>query len=161
MKVAVYPGTFDPVTLGHIDLIKRAKYICEKLYVAVARSSAKKTLFTLEERLDMLRIAVGNEKDIIVDSFEGLTVDYCNSVNACAIVRGLRAVTDFEYEFQMALTNRKLNGNIETIFLMPSEKYTYLSSSMIKEIARLNGDISRFVSKELVEMIKARCANVY
>jgi len=159
MKVAVYPGTFDPVTLGHIDLIKRAKDITEKLYVAVARSSAKKTLFSIEERLDMLRHAVGGAKDIVIDSFEGLTVNYCISVNACAIIRGLRAVTDFEYEFQMALTNRKLDGRVETIFLMPSEQYTYLSSSMIKEIARLNGDISKFVPKALAEMIKARCLN--
>jgi len=159
MKIAVYPGTFDPVTLGHIDVIRRAKNICEKLYVAVAKSSRKKTLFCFEERFDMLKKVMGNEKDIVVDSFEGLTVNYCLSLNACAIVRGLRAVSDFEYEFQLALTNRKLNERVETIFLMPSEQFTYLSSSMIKEIARLDGDISPFVPKEFVEMIKQRCRN--
>jgi pantetheine-phosphate adenylyltransferase len=158
MKIAVYPGTFDPVTLGHVDLIKRAKDITEKLFVAVARSSAKKTLFSFEERIEMLKHAVGNAKGIVVDSFEGLTVNYCRSVNACAIIRGLRAVTDFEYEFQMALTNRKLDDRIETIFLMPGEQYTYLSSSMIREIARLNGDISPFVPEMFVEKIKARCS---
>ncbi len=157
MKIAVYPGTFDPVTLGHVDLIKRAKDITDKLFVAIARSSAKKTLFTFEERFDMLKHAVGDIKNVVVDSFEGLTVNYCRTLNACAIIRGLRAVTDFEYEFQMALTNRKLDDRIETIFLMPSEQYTYLSSSMIKEIARLNGDISPFVPNAFVERIKARC----
>ena len=157
MKIAVYPGTFDPVTLGHVDLIQRAKNITEKLYVAVARSSAKKTAFTLEERLEMLKTVIGNAKGIIIDSFEGLTVDYCLSLNACAIIRGLRAVSDFEFEFQMALTNRKLDERIETIFLMPSEQYTYLSSGMIKEIARLNGDISPFVPEAFVKRIKERC----
>ena len=159
MKIAVYPGTFDPVTLGHIDVIRRAKDICEKLYVAVAKSSRKKTLFSFEERFDMLKEVIGNEKGIVVDSFEGLTVNYCLALNACAIVRGLRAVSDFEYEFQMALTNRKLDERVETIFLMPSEQFTYLSSSMIKEIARLDGDISAFVPREFVEKIKQRCRN--
>jgi pantetheine-phosphate adenylyltransferase len=157
MKIAVYPGTFDPVTLGHVDVIRRAKSITDTLYVSVARSSAKKTIFNLEERLEMLRTVVGGTKGIIVDSFEGLTVDYCLSLNACAIVRGLRAISDFEFEFQMALTNRRLDERIETIFLMPSEQYTYLSSAMIKEIARLDGDITPFVPKECVERIKKRC----
>jgi len=157
MKIAVYPGTFDPITLGHVDVIRRAKSITDTLHVSVARNSAKKTMFSLEERLEMLRTVVGDTKGIIVDSFEGLTVNYCLSLNACAIVRGLRAISDFEFEFQMALTNRKLDERIETIFLMPSEQYTYLSSAMIKEIARLDGDISPFVPKECVERIKKRC----
>ncbi len=156
MKIAVYPGTFDPFTLGHLDVINRAKKITDKLYVAVANNSIKKTLFTLEERLEMLKTVIGTRDGVIIDTFQGLTVDYCRSRKASAIIRGLRALSDFEYEFQMALINRKLEDEIETIFLMPSEQYTYLSSSMIKQIARLDGDISPFVPGPLIDKIRKK-----
>ena len=157
MKIAVCPGTFDPVTLGHLDVIQRARKLTDTLYVAVADNGLKRAIFSVAERMEMLLTAIGDVKGVVIDSFEGLTVDYCVSVKAEAIIRGLRAIADFEYEFQMALTNRKLKRQIETIFLMPSEDYTYLSSSMIREIARLDGDISEFVPRDLVDTIKRRC----
>ncbi|NVM02821.1 MAG: pantetheine-phosphate adenylyltransferase [Candidatus Helarchaeota archaeon] len=158
MRTAVYPGTFDPITNGHVDIIKRALNIFDKVIVAVSVDSAKNSLFTVEERIKMIREAVKDIQRVEVDSFRGLLVDYAKKMNAVAVIRGLRAVSDFEYEFQMALTNRHLNENIETVFLMPSEKYTYLNSSIVKELASLGGDITYFVpeivKEELMKKIK-------
>ena len=146
MRRAIYPGSFDPVTNGHLDVIERAAKLFDEVIVAVAVNSQKQPQFTTEERLELLRetTAAHGEKVRLV-RLEGLLVDYARSVGAGAIIRGLRAVSDFEFEFQMALMNRKLEAEVETIFLMPKEEYTYLSSRIIKEIARLGGDVSSFV----------------
>lgn len=144
-KWALYPGSFDPVTYGHIDLIDRARQLFGQVHVAVARNSEKKPLFSAERRLELLRQALGNKKGVVVDTFDGLIVNYAKAKKIGIIIRGLRATSDFDYEFQMALTNRSLADRIDTIFLMPSEKHFYLSSRLIKEISRLGGDVSRFV----------------
>ena len=159
-RVAVYPGTFDPVTNGHLDLVDRACHLFDKVIVAVADNSTKNTtLFSKKERLKYLRQALSQkikQKKVQVDAFEGLLVNYVEKRKACAVIRGLRAVTDFEYEFQMALMNRHQDDDFETVFLMPDEKYTYLSSSMLKEVARLGGNIRRFVPPSLVSPILKR-----
>jgi pantetheine-phosphate adenylyltransferase len=151
MKRAIYPGTFDPLTNGHLDIIQRATTIFDEVIVAVARNSAKEPLFSTEERLEMLRDATKSIDKVTIDSFKGLLVEYARSKQATAIIRGLRMISDFEYEFQMALMNRKLADTIVTVFLMPDEKYTYLSSSIIREIAQLGGDCSTLVPK-IIEM---------
>lgn len=145
MRIAIYPGTFDPVTNGHLDILDRAVKLFDKVIITIARNPSKNPLFTEEERLDMIREAVKGRSTVEVDSFEGLLVEYARKKKAVAIVRGLRAISDFEYELQMALMNRKLDDNVETVFLMPNEKYTYLNSSIVREIARHGGDISEFV----------------
>ncbi|MFQ5328611.1 MAG: pantetheine-phosphate adenylyltransferase [Thermodesulfobacteriota bacterium] len=152
----IYPGTFDPITLGHIDVIKRGSKLFETLIVAVAGSSAKGTLFTVEERVEMIRAAVGESRNLIVESFDGLLVDYVNRRGVNAIMRGLRAVSDFEYEFQMALINRKINEEVETIFLMTAERYSYISSRFIKEIARLGGSVDCFVPENVTNRLKEK-----
>ncbi|MBI2094541.1 MAG: pantetheine-phosphate adenylyltransferase [Candidatus Omnitrophica bacterium] len=142
----VYPGTFDPVTYGHIDLIKRALGIFDEVVVAVAHHSTEKSpLFTVKERVDFLKEATRGLPGVTVSEFEGLIVEYARKIGASAMIRGVRMISDFEYEFQMALTNRKLADDVETLFLMPHESYSYLSSRLIKEIARLRGDVSAFV----------------
>jgi len=156
MKIAVYPGTFDPVTNGHIDILTRALKLFDKVIITIAKNTSKSPLFTEEERLELLKKATKNIKRVEVDSFQGLLVDYIKSKKAIAIVRGLRAMTDFEYELQMALMNRKLNNNIETVFLMPNEKYTYLSSNVVREIARLGGDVSQFVPDVVLKALKEK-----
>ena len=145
MKIAIYPGTFDPVTNGHIDILERALKLFDKVIITIARNTAKNPLFTEEERIMLLRQVTKRFKNVEVDSFEGLLVEYVEKRGAISVVRGLRAMTDFEYELQMALMNRKLDETMETIFLMPNEKYTYLSSNFVREIARLGGDVSKFV----------------
>ncbi len=145
MKIAIYPGTFDPVTNGHLDILERALKLFDRVIVTIARNTAKNPLFTEEERLDLLRAATRKYRAIEVDSFQGLLVDYVRERHAIAVVRGLRAMTDFEFELQMALMNRKLDERVETVFLMPNERYTYLSSNIVREIARLGGDIRAFV----------------
>ncbi len=145
MKIAIYPGTFDPITNGHLDIIERAVKMFDKVIVTIARNSSKNPLFSDKERVELIREAVKEWKQVEVDSFEGLLVDYARKRNAAVVLRGLRAISDFEYEFQLALTNRKLNDSVETVFLMPSEKYTYLNSTIVREIARLGGDVSEFV----------------
>ncbi|MEN2984243.1 MAG: pantetheine-phosphate adenylyltransferase [Dictyoglomaceae bacterium] len=142
---AVYPGSFDPVTNGHLDIIKRVANICDELIVAVAQNIAKVPLFTLEERLEMLRESVKDISNVYVDHFDGLLVDYLKKVEAKVIIRGLRAVSDFEYEFQQALANKKLYPDCETIFLVTDSKYAYLSSSMVKEIAKFGGCVKDLV----------------
>jgi len=145
MKIAIYPGTFDPITNGHFDIIERAVKLFDTVIVTIARNSAKNPLFSDKERLELIRETVKGFKQVEVDSFDGLLVDYAKKRNASVVLRGLRAISDFEYEFQLALTNRKLNDSFETVFLMPSERYTYLNSTIVREIARLGGDISDFV----------------
>jgi pantetheine-phosphate adenylyltransferase len=161
MKIAIYPGTFDPITNGHIDVLERAIEIFDKVIVTVARNSAKSPMFTDDERVEMIRKVVKKYgRKVEVDSFSGLLVEYARAKGAVAIVRGLRAISDFEYEFQMALMNRKLSKGISTVYLMPHERYTYLNSSIVREIAALGGDISNFVptsvARELLLKTQAR-----
>lgn len=146
-KIALYPGSFDPVTYGHIDLIDRARQLFDEVRVAVAVNLEKKPLFSLEERVSLLKKAIGNKKGVRVDSFEGLMVNYAKAHQINIIIRGVRATSDFDYEFQIALTNRQLASHIDTVFLMPSEKHFYLSSRLIKEISRLGGNVSKFVPR--------------
>ena len=149
MRRAIYPGSFDPVTNGHLDVIDRARKLFDEVIVAVAHNDQKNPFFTLDERLEFLRQTVGGMENVKIAPLDGLLVDFAMAKNATAVVRGLRAISDFEFEFQMALMNRKLEASIETIFLMPKEEYTYLSSRIVKEIARLGGDISQFVSADV------------
>ncbi|HCP91344.1 MAG TPA: pantetheine-phosphate adenylyltransferase [Spartobacteria bacterium] len=155
MRRAIYPGSFDPITNGHLDVIERARKLFDEVIVAVAHNDEKEALFSLEERLQLLKDSVGKIDKVRIAQFDGLLVEFAVAQKASAVIRGLRAVSDFEFEFQMALMNRKLETGVETIFLMPKEEYTYLSSRIIKEIARLGGDVSSFVppavSKALVK----------
>jgi pantetheine-phosphate adenylyltransferase len=154
---AVYPGTFDPVTYGHIDLIKRALRIFDEVIVAVAHNPGKTPLFTVEERVQFLRQATRSLRGIAIDHFDSLVVDYVRRKQARVVIRGLRMLSDFEYEFQMALTNRKLAGNVETIFLMPSESYAYLSARLIKEIAAFGGQgLTAFVPPAVAAALRER-----
>jgi len=148
--VAIYPGSFDPLTNGHLDLIDRGSKIFDELVVAILRNPEKAALFSLEERVTMLEQQTGRWKNVRVDSFEGLLVDYALRQKAQAVLRGIRAISDYEYELQMALMNRKLRPELETVFIMPAEKYSYLSSRLVREVARLGGDISKLVP-EIVE----------
>ncbi|MBA3961970.1 MAG: pantetheine-phosphate adenylyltransferase [Chthoniobacterales bacterium] len=156
MRRAIYPGSFDPVTNGHIDVIERARKLFDEVVVAVAFNDQKQPLFSLEERLDLLRKVTASLDGVKIAPLDGLLVDFAVQQNARAIVRGLRAVSDFEFEFQMALMNRKLEGNVETIFLMPKEEYTYISSRIVKEIARLGGDVRAFVPPCVVESFREK-----
>lgn len=145
VRKAIYPGSFDPVTFGHLDVLERASLLFDELIVAVAVNQSKSPLFSIEERVGLLRELTQHNPAIRVVRFDGLLVDLVRQENAVAVVRGLRAVSDFEFEFQMALMNRKLEASFETIFLTPKEDYTYLSSRIVKEVARLGGDVSSFV----------------
>lgn len=156
-QIAIYPGTFDPVTFGHIDLIKRAKEIfSEELIVAVAHNAQKKPLFSVNERIAMLRKATVDLQDIKILDFDDLVVNFARKHKARVLIRGLRMLSDFEYEFQMALTNRKLCSDIETIFLMPHESYSYLSSKLLKEAASLGADLSSFVPDFVERALKEK-----
>lgn len=156
MKTCIYPGSFDPITYGHIDIIERAAKIADKLIVAVLNNYDKSSLFTVDERLEMIREAVKGYENIEVESFEGLLVEYARSKDAKIIIRGLRAVTDFEYELQMAQTNRELYHDIDTVFLLTNLKYSYLSSSVVKQVASYEGDISKFVPPFVAEKLKSK-----
>ena len=156
MRKVLYPGTFDPVTNGHIDIIKRARELFDGVVVTVAINPGKTPLFTVEERVHMLKESLKDFDNVVVDSFDGLVVDHAHEVGAVGILRGLRAVSDFEYEFQMALMNRKLAGDIATVFLMPHEKYTYLNSSIIRNLSSLNSDVSEFVPAIVIEALKKK-----
>jgi len=155
VKIAIYPGTFDPITNGHIDIIERAAILFDKVIVAVATNTAKTPLFSVEKRLEMIQQSMKHLQNIEVDSFQGLLVNYVAKKKATAVIRGLRATSDFEYEFQMALINRKLSDGMVTVFLMPHEKYTYLNSTIVKEVASFQGDVSCFVPEHVkLELIK-------
>lgn len=155
-KIAVIPGTFDPITNGHLDIIERAAKIFDLLYVSVLNNSSKKPLFTIEERMEMIRQVTAHLPNVQVESASGLTVDYAATRGATAIVRGLRAVSDFEYEMQIASMNRTLNADIETFFVMTNTKYSFLSSSMLKEVAQYQGDISELVPEIVNEQVQAK-----
>lgn len=155
-RVAVYPGTFDPVTNGHLDLVERARRHVDHLIVAILRNEDKRPMFTVEERAAFLRHAVAPWPDVEVDSFDGLLADYARKVGASMILRGLRAVSDFEYELQMAMMNRRLAPTLETIFLMPSETYSYVSSRLVREAARLGGRVSGLVPPEVEAALAER-----
>lgn len=157
-NIAVYPGSFDPVTNGHLDIIKRASRVFEKVYVAILVNSAKSPMFTEEERADMIRrsVATMGLKNVEVHIFSGLLVDFISQKGANVIVKGLRAVSDFEYEFQMALMNHKLLREVETMFMMTSNKYSYLSSSIVKEVAKYGGNLSGLVPDDLIDEITKR-----
>lgn len=150
---AIYPGTFDPITFGHIDLIKRASSIFDELVIAVVRGSVKQTLFSADERTEMVKNTIRGMRNVKVEIFDGLVVDYARRTGAKVMVRGLRMLSDFEYEFQMALTNRKLRPSIETIFMMPREDYSYISSKLIKEAAALGADLCEFVPRKVAEAL--------
>ena len=156
MSKVIYPGTFDPITNGHIDVVDRCLKLFEKVIVAVGSQAEKIPLFTVDERLEMMHEVLKDRKNVEVDTFEGLLVNYADSKGAVAVVRGLRAVSDFEYEFQMALMSRKLLPSVERIFLVPAEEHVYLSSSVVKEIAGLGGDVSQFVPEVVAERLKAK-----
>lgn len=156
MRKVIYPGTFDPVTNGHIDIIERSIELFDSIVVTVAINPGKTPLFTVEERVELLKDSLKDFPEVEVDSFDGLVVDHAHNVGATGIIRGLRAVSDFEYEFQMALMNRKLAGDISTIFLMPHEKYTYLNSSIIRNLSSLHSDVSDFVPVPVQEALKKK-----
>ena len=156
MRRAIYPGSFDPITNGHLDVLQRAAGIFDELIVAVAKDNAKQSLFTVEERVEMLSIATEHLPNLRVLPFEGLLVDFARQQKAIALVRGLRAVSDFEFEFQLALMNRKLEPNLETLFLMPREELTYISSRLVKEISRLGGNVNQFVPPHVVTALKVK-----
>ena len=149
MRIGVYPGSFDPATLGHLDIIQRASRLFDKLIVAPMINGEKHSSFTMEEKVDFLRRMTRDLPNVEVESFGGLLADYVKEKNACAIVKGLRAVSDFEYEFQMALANKKLNPDVDTVFLMTGQKYLFLSSTLVRDIARHGGDITGFVPEEI------------
>lgn len=164
MKTAIYPGTFDPVTNGHMDIIDRAGRIFDRVIVTVARNSAKTPLFSAEERLSLIETVLSemdSEAKLEVELFNGLIVDHAASRKATAIIRGLRAVSDFEYEFQMALMNRRLSSGITTVFLMPHERYTYLNSSIVREVSSYGGDVSNFVPRVVEEAIRTKYAHLH
>ena len=156
MKIGIYPGSFDPVTNGHLDIIERASKVTDKLIVAVLKNDTKNPLFTAEERVDMIKEAVANFKNVEVDSFDGLLVDYAKKKNATLIVRGLRAITDFEYALQLAQTNRELYKELDTVFLLTNLQYSYLSSSIVKQVASYKGDISKFVTANVEKKLKQK-----
>ncbi|MDD4952213.1 MAG: pantetheine-phosphate adenylyltransferase [Desulfovibrionaceae bacterium] len=156
-RTAVYPGTFDPLTKGHVSLVKRGLKVFETVILAVAQSTPKKTLFSLEERVDMAREVFADRRGVVVEPFDGLLIDYVSARGAGVILRGLRAVSDFEFEFQMALMNRKLRREIQTVFLMTDYKWMYLSSTLIKEVASHGGNIAGLVPDSVVPRLYARC----
>ena len=156
MRTAVYPGSFDPITNGHLDIIKRASRVYDKVVVGVLSNKSKTPLFTAEERVDMIKRVTHELDNVEVDTFEGLLVDFAKSKNATVIVKGLRTVADFEYEFQMALLNKALNPEYETMFMMTDTKYSYISSSMVKELAGFHGDLTGFVPCDIIETIKKK-----
>ncbi|HTD68534.1 MAG TPA: pantetheine-phosphate adenylyltransferase [Candidatus Limnocylindria bacterium] len=158
MRTVIYPGSFDPFTNGHLDIAQRAAKLFDTVIVAVANNAEKKPLFTLEERVGFVQESIGHLPNVRVDSFSGLLVNYVEQCGGQAVIRGLRAISDFEFEFQLALMNRKLNERIETIFMMPKETYTFLSSRIIKEIARFNGDVRPFVPAHIEAALKKKLA---
>ena len=158
-RIAIYPGSFDPVTNGHLDIIHRGRHLFDQIIVAVSKNPQKSPYFSLDERLAFLRAALQGTAGIQVDSFSGLLADYVKRKKACAVIRGLRAVSDFEYEFQMALMNRRQNTHFETAFLMPDERYTYLSSRLVREISYLGGNVHGLVPTSVETALKKRASS--
>ncbi|MEO6996275.1 MAG: pantetheine-phosphate adenylyltransferase [Lacunisphaera sp.] len=156
MKICIYPGTFDPVTYGHLDVLERAAKLFEYVTVAVAISSTKNSLFTADQRVELVRANLGHLPNVDVLSFEGLLVEFARQHKAHAIIRGLRALSDFEFEFNMALMNRHLEPNVETLFVMPKEAYSYTSSTLVKQIAKLGGDVAKFVPPNVAAALQQR-----
>ena len=156
IRRAIYPGSFDPVTNGHLDVVDRARKLFDEVIVAVAHNVQKQPLFTLDERLAFLQGTVGKLDNVEIAPLDGLLVDFAVAREATAVIRGLRAVSDFEFEFQMALMNRKLEAAVETIFLMPKEEYTYLSSRIVKEIARLGGNVTEFLPTQVAAALRTK-----
>ncbi len=155
-RIAIYPGTFDPFTNGHLDLIERGLVIFDEVIVALAPSPKRKPLFTVKERLSMLRKSLGSYNRVKVELFDGLLVEYVKSKKGVAIIRGLRAISDFEYELQMALMNRRMNPEIETVFMMPNEEYSFLTSTIVKEIASFGGNVRRLVPEPVEKALKRK-----
>ena len=155
-QVIIYPGTFDPITLGHKDLVYRASQLFGRVVVAVAGDTGKNTLFSYEERIDLCQQVLADVDGVEVTGFHGLVVDYASSIGAKGLLRGLRAVSDFEYEFQLANMNRRLKPDLESLFLTPSEQFSFISSSLVREIARLNGDVSEFVEPAVEHALKIK-----
>ncbi|MDT9023808.1 MULTISPECIES: pantetheine-phosphate adenylyltransferase [Rossellomorea] len=155
-SIAVCPGSFDPITYGHLDIITRGAKVFDQIYVVVLNNSSKKPLFSVEERIELIREVTGDIPNVVVDSFQGLLVDYAKKVNAKAIIRGLRAVSDFEYEMQITSMNRVLEDDIETFFIMTNNQYSFLSSSIVKEVAKYGGNISELVPKRVEESLKEK-----
>lgn len=155
-KVAIYPGTFDPITYGHLDIIERGRVLFDQIIIAVANVSGKETLFSIEERVEMVKEVTRDLTGVKVEPFQGLVVDFASRKNIRVILRGLRMISDFEYEFQMALTNRRLAAEIETVFMMPNEKYSYISSRLIKEAASLGADVSDFVPPYVAKALERK-----
>ena len=156
MRTVIYPGSFDPLTNGHLDIVHRAARLFDKVIVAVAKNESKSPLFDMKERLALVRQSIADLSNVEVDSFDGLLVEYVEARGGQAVIRGLRAVSDFEFEFQLALMNRKLNERVETIFMMPKDTYTFLSSRIVKEIARLGGDVQAFVPLSVVKALRKK-----
>ena len=153
MRIGIYPGSFDPITLGHLDVIERAAKLVDSLIIGVLNNSSKQPLFSAEDRVGMIKLVTAHIPNVKVEAFEGLLVDFAKEKNANIVVRGLRAVTDFEYELQMAQTNSKISSQVDTIFLATNVKYAYLSSSVVREIAKYGGDISHFVPEEIMPLV--------
>lgn len=156
MRTAVYPGTFDPLTNGHLDIIRRATRVFDRVLVAVLENEGKAPLFTVEERMELIRRCTTAMPSVEIHSFTGLLVDFMRGVNATVNIRGIRAISDYEYELQMALMNRELNAGVETIFMLSAVEYTYVSSRLVKEVFRLGGDVARLVPASVLESLKAR-----
>ncbi len=161
MRIAVCPGSFDPITNGHLDILKRASKLFDRVVVAVSVNAEKRPSFTLEERVELVRLCTASIENLRVEVMDELLAGYVRKVGACAIVKGLRAVSDFEYEFQMAMANKHLNPEAETVFLTTSHQNMYLSSSLVKQIAGFGGDISSFVPPEIIDIVKKRCDRAY
>lgn len=160
MTTAVYPGSFDPCTIGHLDIIERSSKLFDKLYVAVLTNSSKSPLFTVEERIELLKKATASFDNVEICSFSGLLVDFLKDIGASVVIKGIRAVSDYEYEFQMALTNKELYPDMETLFLHSSKEFMFLSSSIVKEIAKYGGSLEGLVPESLIPIINKRCCNL-
>ena len=157
MKIAIYPGSFDPITNGHIDIIDRASSIFDKIIISITNNNPNKnSFFSVNERVDMITKSIKLYSNVEVKIFDGLLIDFAKDLKATSIIRGLRALSDFEYEFQMALMNRNLNEKVSTVFLMPHQKYTHISSSLIKEVASLGGDVSNYVPNYVMDILKLK-----
>jgi pantetheine-phosphate adenylyltransferase len=155
-RIAIYPGTFDPFTCGHLDIVERATKLFDEIIITIAKNAKKRPLFSVDERIELINDATGHLRNIRADSFEGLVVNFAQKMRAVAIIRGLRAISDFEFEFQMALMNRRLNSEITIVFLMPHEKYTYLNSTIVKEVAQYGGNVENFVTPLVADKLKKK-----